>query len=256
MVKWLRRFRRFSAGFRRAWESHPTPLGTLSAPKPTHQITLKSSPPCWTQRRGLPAQIWVALAWLVPHKGFRLPRRRQIWAWCPGCRCWLGRRGCGCARAGRCRVWSCRTSRTAVCREGARGRRAPINEQGKVVLGLCSTPGQVPLRASDGNTPCSHQSPCPSTHRGSAPDSRLLSSSPECRSQRSPLSSLSSLWLRSEDERLRLECVARYSELLYTWGTGERLGCSGYAAGGGSCLWGEHPGITPLGFQRTDQAPC
>lgn len=27
--------------------------------------------------------------------------------------------------------------------------------------------------------------------------------------------------------------MARYSELLYTWGTGERLGWSGYAAGGG-----------------------
>lgn len=116
-----------------------------------------------------------------------------------------------------------------------------------MVLGLCSTPGHVPLTPSDGNNPCSHQSPRPTTHRGSAPDSRLLSSSPECRSQRSPLSSLSSLWLRSEDERLRLECVARYSELLYTWGTGERSERSGYAAGGGVLLVGQAPMHHPAG---------
>lgn len=51
------------------------------------------------------------------------------------------------------------------------------------------------------------------THRGSVPAGRLLSSSPECRSHRS---SLSSQWLRSEEDRLRVELTARNSELLYT----------------------------------------
>lgn len=41
--------------------------------------------------------------------------------------------------------------------------------------------------------------------------------------------------------------MARYSELLYTWGIGERLELSGYAAGGGVLLVGSEPRHHPAG---------
>lgn len=128
-------------------------------------------------------------------------------------------------------------SRTAACGREPEGSGHP--HVGKeVVLGPSCTPAHTSLTAA-------HISPCLTTHRGSAPDGRFLSSSPEWRSHRSALSSLSSLWLRSEDERLRLECVARYSELLYTWGAGEWLEWSG--SRGGCSLQGGHLVTTPLG---------